>query len=144
MTFPLAQRELVLAAIALLAAVAALALAAMRDDASGPRPPASVPAPGGGWYTALAASRGQGFANARTACGHRVGPRSMGVAHPVLPCDTKLFVAYGDKEVLTQVLAVGPAVPGRDFELTRALARELGLQGIQQIRWRYAQAEAPR
>ena len=138
MTFPLAQRELVLAAIALLAAVGAVAVASVRDDTSGPRLPASVPAPGGGWYTALAASRGQGFAKARTACGHRVGPRSIGVAHPVLPCDTKLFIAYGGKEVLTQVLGVGPTVPGREFELTRALARELGLQGTQQIRWRYA------
>ena len=138
MTFSLAQRELVLAAIALLAAVAALAVAATHEDTSGPPLPASVPAPGGGWYTALAASRGQGFGKARTACGHRVGRRSMGVAHPVLPCDTKIYISYGGKEVLTQVLAVGPAAGGREFELTRALARALGLHGTQQIRWRYA------
>ena len=62
----------------------------------------------------------------------------MGVAHPVLPCDTKLWLSYDGKDVLTQVLAVGPTSAGREFELTRALARALGLRGTQQIRWRYA------
>jgi hypothetical protein len=62
----------------------------------------------------------------------------MGVAHPVLPCDTKLYIAYGERQVLTQVLGPGPRVPGHEFELTRALARRLGLSGTQPVRWRYA------
>ena len=140
MTARLAQRELALAAVALLAGVGALALDAVRREAPGPRLPAQVPAPGGGWYTGLASSRGESFAERRTACGHVVGPRSLGVAHPVLPCDTKLFIAFDGKEVLTQVIGAGPKGPGRDFELTRALARRLGLRGVQPIRWRYASA----
>jgi rare lipoprotein A (peptidoglycan hydrolase) len=62
----------------------------------------------------------------------------LGVAHPVLPCGVKLFVAYRDKVFLTQVVDRGPAVPGRDFDVTRPLAARLGLKGTQQIRWRYA------
>jgi rare lipoprotein A (peptidoglycan hydrolase) len=50
----------------------------------------------------------------------------------------KLFIAYKDQVVLTQVVDRGPSVPGREFDVTRALARKLGLQGTQQIRWRYA------
>jgi hypothetical protein len=42
--------------------------------------------------------------------------------------------------VLTQVIDHGPFVPGREFELTDALAKELGLVGVQSIRWSYAQS----
>ena len=138
MSARLLQRELVLAAVALLAGVGAIALSAATDKASGRRLPEQVPAPGGGWYEALAASHGRTFAAGRTACGHVVGRRTRGVAHPVLPCDTKLFLSYGGKEVLTQAIGVGPSAPGRDFELTPALARALGLRGTHPIRWRYA------
>ena len=138
MTARLAQRQLALAAVALLAAVAAIAVAAAREGTAEQSLPAQIPAPGGGWYTGLAASNGGSFSKRRTACGHVVGPTTLGVAHPVLPCDTKLFIAYGDKEVLTQVLAPGPTTPGCDFELTRALAKRLSLRGTDQIRWRYA------
>ena len=64
--------------------------------------------------------------------------RSVGIAHPVLPCDVKLFIAYGDRTVLTQVIDRGPYVPGRAFELTPELAQLLGLHGTAPIRWRYA------
>jgi Lytic transglycolase len=135
----LVQRELTLASIALLAAVSALAIAGLRDTgASGAGLPEAVPAPGGGWYTALAgvgrATRGE----RRTACGHTLGPASLGVAHPVLPCDVKIFISYNGREVLTQVIDRGPYVPGRAFDLTKALADLLGLRGTQPIRWRYA------
>jgi rare lipoprotein A (peptidoglycan hydrolase) len=40
--------------------------------------------------------------------------------------------------VLVQVIDRGPYVPGRQFDLTDALARRLGLRGVQQIHWSYA------
>ena len=63
-----------------------------------------------------------------------------GVAHPVLPCGARIYVSYHGKHVLTQVIDRGPYVPGRQFDLTDALARRLGLQGVQQIHWSYARA----
>jgi hypothetical protein len=137
----LAQREVALAGTALLAAITALAVAA--SDLTGgetKRLPQPVPAPGGGWYNALAAAEGESFGGRRTACGHRLTLRSIGVAHPVLPCGTKLFFSYGDRIVLTQVIDRGPFVPGREFDLTRELARRLGLRGTQPIQWRFARA----
>lgn len=135
----LAQREVGLAGIALLAAITAVALASARLGGSEDRRlPEPVPAPGGGWYKALAAAEGESFSGRRTACGHVLEPSSIGVAHPVLPCGAKIFISYKDRKVLTQVIDRGPFVPGRDFDLTRRLARELGLRGTQPIAWRFA------
>ena len=41
-------------------------------------------------------------------------------------------------EVLTDVVDRGPNVPGRDFDITKALADRLGLHGTQTIKWRFA------
>ena len=102
------------------------------------RLPRSVPAADGGWYQALAVARDTRGGRRQTACGHIVEPATMGVAHPVLPCGAKIFVAYGDVAALTQVVDRGPSRPGRTFELTAALAMELGLEGVQPVRWRFA------
>jgi hypothetical protein len=135
----LAQRLAVLAGIALLAAIIALALS--HEDAPGAQYlPASIPAPGGGWFSTLASSHGPSFGRVHRdkACGHVVGPSSLGVAHPVLPCETKLYLSYGDRRALTQVIARGVGAAGREFEVSPALARALGLSGTQLIKWRYA------
>lgn len=137
----LARRGAWLAAIALLGGVLAFAAgswASGDDDPATTREVQQVPVPGSDWYRALAAPYPASSRRERTACGHRLGPQTLGVAHPVLPCGVKLFISYRDKLVLTQVVDRGPAVPGRDFDLTRPLARRLGLSGTQQIRWRYA------
>lgn len=134
------QRELALTGIALLAAVGSLALASRSGSES--RDP-SLPEPvtvAGGWYQALAGPSSRNATRKRTACGQRVGPGSLGVGNPVLPCRAKIFIAYGDKEVLTQVLDRGPEVPGREFDLTPALADRLGIHGVQRIRWTFARA----
>jgi rare lipoprotein A (peptidoglycan hydrolase) len=135
-----AQRQLVLAGIALLGIVAALAVA----SAAGQSEPgaqdelASVPAPGGGWYRALAAPYRLSPKEKRTACGQRSTAKTLGVAHPVLPCGAKVVLRYEDVQVLTQVIDRGTGVPGREFDLTAALARRMGLEGVQPIRWRFA------
>lgn len=133
MTPRLAQREIALAGIALLAAVISLALAGGRSH-EGRR----LPRPAGSWYTALAGVRGPASFGKRTACGERMTSTTVGVAHPVLPCGAKIYVVYGDKHVLTQVVDRGPYVPGRQFDVTDALAGRLGLRGVQEIRWAYA------
>lgn len=136
----LARRGLALAAVALLGGVLAFAADSWGGEDTGSTQPEArpVPVPGSGWYRALAAPYPASTARARTSCGQRLGPETLGVAHPVLPCGVKLYISYGDKLVLTQVVDRGPGAPGRDFDLTQALATKLGLEGTQQIRWRYA------
>lgn len=135
----LARRGLALAAVAILGGVLAFAAGSWGEEGGTTEPSARpVPVPGSGWYRALAAPYPVSTSRERTSCGQRLGPQTLGVAHPVLPCGVKLYIAYGDKLVLTQVVDRGPGAPGRDFDITRALASRLGLVGTQQIRWRYA------
>ena len=139
MNAALAQRQIALAGLALLAGIVALALTS-HQQTSTPALPDSIPAPGGGWFQASATSHGATFAQSHLddACGHKVGPDSLGVANPDLPCDSKIYIQYGDKLALTQVIARVPASSAADFELTPILASELGLEGNQLIGWRYA------
>jgi hypothetical protein len=133
------QRVLILAAVALVAGIGALALAGgVRDDAARVGEPQSIPAGNGGWYTALAGSRGAPGDAERTTCRLRLTTRSLGVTHPVLPCGAKIVVSYHDVELLTEVIDTKLKRPGRQFELTEALAQRLGIEGTQQIRWRFA------
>jgi hypothetical protein len=134
----------ILAAVALLAVVVGAAVAAVADESSRAGTPASVPVPGGGWYEALAAPYHAERAGGRTSCGHPARRSLLGVAHPVLPCGAKLFVSYGETEVLTQVVDRGVGVPGREFDVTAALAERLGLRGIRRIHWRFAEPAAPK
>jgi rare lipoprotein A (peptidoglycan hydrolase) len=93
---------------------------------------------GGPWYTALAAPYAPSTGTKTSACGVKIGPATLGVAHPRLPCGVKIVVAYGGREVPTRVIDRGATVPGHDFDVTRALARRLGLEGTQTIHWRFA------
>jgi hypothetical protein len=56
----------------------------------------------------------------------------------VLPCGAKIYLAYGGTELLTEVIDNRMRRQGRQFELTEALAQRLGIDGTQQIRWRFA------
>ena len=132
MSVGVAQRFAALAAVVLLGAVVAYAVISRRHHETRTLPPAV------GSYSALAASSGVVAYGKRTACGQIIGPRTEGVAHPVLPCGVKIYLTYDGRRVLTQVIDRGPSVPGRQFELTEALARRLGLVGVQRIVWSYA------
>jgi rare lipoprotein A (peptidoglycan hydrolase) len=135
--FPLAQREIALAAVALLAVVAAVAVARLaRDESAGSSQPSAVAAE---WTRALAAPYSFPPGVKRTACGQPAGKRTLGLAHPVLPCGAKIMVRFEGREVLTQVVDRGPGKPGREFDVTRALARLMGLSGLEPIEWRFAQ-----
>ncbi len=139
MSAAVAQRLLGLAAVALLGGVIALAVIERRADDAGATPTATGSvAAGGGWYSGLAASRGQAGDAERTSCGLILTGNSYGVSHPVLPCGAKLLIRFGGQTVLTEVIDNELKSAGRQFELTERLAREIGLDGTQEIDWRFA------
>jgi hypothetical protein len=119
-----AQRQVALAGVALLAAVVALALTA-RDKSQAvtglPQPVAVA----GGWYTALAGVERPRY-GARKRCGYVLRPSTEGITYK------------GGPHVLTRVVDRRPVVPGRKFDLTPKLAEELGVDGVQRIRWVFA------
>lgn len=139
MSVALAQRALLLAGATLLAVMVALAIAEQRGGAgSASDLPASVPAPGGGWYQALAGLESPRAYGRPTACGHVLERETLGVSHPVLVCGAKIYIGYRQTVMLTQVVARGPGSAAVQFGLTEALARELGIRGRATIRWRFA------
>jgi rare lipoprotein A (peptidoglycan hydrolase) len=118
----------VLAAIALIAVAVVLVVLHARHG------PSST---GGPWYSALAAPYAPADGET-TSCGKVFGPNTIGVAHPVLPCGAKLELEFGGKHVVVRVIDRHPTVPGHTFDLTPALAKELGIVGTQTIQWRFA------
>ena len=130
----LAVREIALAGLALLAAVASLAITEQTREGTGTSPQPE------GSYLALAGSSGPAAFGRRTACGGVIHPDTEGVSHPTLPCGARIFLSYDGTRVLTQVVDRGPYVPGRQFDLTDALARRVGLRGVKLIHWSYARA----
>jgi rare lipoprotein A len=134
MTPRLAQREVALAGLALLAVAVSMAVTAQTRTSS-----SNTPQPEGS-YLALAGSSGPSAFGRRTACGGVIRPETVGVSHPTLPCGARVFITYNGQTVLAQVVDRGPYVPGRKFDLTDALARRLGLRGVQEIHWAYARS----
>ena len=60
------------------------------------------------------------------------------MTEPVLPCGAKILIRFGDRTYLTEVIDNRLKEGGRQFELTEALAQEVGLDGTQKIQWRFA------
>jgi rare lipoprotein A (peptidoglycan hydrolase) len=125
-------RAAALAGVAVVGIAVALAFTTRHHHAN------ALPPAAGQWYTALAAPYTPSTSAKKGACGVAIGPSTTGVAHPVLPCGVKLYIKFGSKEVLTQVVDRGHTVPGREFDITQATAKLLGLQGTQTIEWRFA------
>jgi rare lipoprotein A len=63
------------------------------------------------WY-------GPGFYGNRTACGERLEPGTLGVAHKTLPCGTKVALYYHGHAVTVPVIDRGPYAAGREYDLT--------------------------
>jgi hypothetical protein len=139
MTSALVQREVALAGVALLAAIGALAIASPSRSSSHLRGlPQPVSPTGGSWYRTRAGAGESAFGRT-TSCGITLKRGTVGVAHPELRCGTKLYFAYGHgPHVLTEVIDHRPVVFDRGFDLTPALARALGVQGVKWVRWVYA------
>jgi hypothetical protein len=125
------RRLLVLAALALLVGVSVLAVSGWRHDRS--NPPHAV-----GDFVALVGSAGPTAFGRHTACGGVIASETLGIAHPTLPCGARIYITYHGLRVLTAVVDRGPYESGRQFDVTDALARRLGLQGIQSVHWSYA------
>ncbi len=136
-----AQRVGVLAAVALVALIVALELAhRLNPSSSAPTTTVqAIPSPGASWNDVRAGILSPSKNGEKTACGVTIGVTTFGVAHPSLPCGTRIFVAYGHIQALTQVIARGPYVPGRGLDLTPALAVKLGIRSAADVRWRFAQ-----
>jgi hypothetical protein len=124
-------RALALGILAVLAVVAAVVYMVWPRHHTG----AST---GGPWYTALAAPSAPSSGTRTSACGVKIGPATVGVGHPRLPCGVRIVVEFHGVDVSTRVIDRGAVVPGHDFDLTQALARELDLHGTQTIHWRFA------
>ncbi len=135
----IAQRLAMLAAVALLAAVAAMAIVAQRGTDESAAALTSAPAPAG-WNIAFAGSRGATGDAQRTTCGQVLAPQSLGVTHPVLPCGAKIILRSGSRQVLTEVIDNTLVEPGRQLEVTEALAKKLGIDGTVELQWRFATA----
>ena len=132
----IALRSAGLAAVTLIALVLALALTHVLGGTSSSAKK-KLPLPAGNWYHMLAAPYPPAKA-AMGACGIVINATAKGVASPVLPCGGKLYIEYNGILVLTQVIDRGPDVPGRYFDITRALAKQLQLMGTKTIAWRFA------
>lgn len=74
----------------------------------------------------------------RTACGGRHNPEAMTAAHRTLPCGAKVKVtnlANGRSAVVT-IVDRGPFTRGRIIDVSRGVAREIGLihRGVGRVR----------
>jgi rare lipoprotein A (peptidoglycan hydrolase) len=74
------------------------------------------------WY-------GPGLYGGGLACGGRLTPSTIGVAHKTLPCGTKVTFHSGGHTVTARVVDRGPYVSGRDWDLTAGLKRKLHFGG---------------
>ena len=77
-------------------------------------------------------------AGGTTTCGAELTRELRGIVHPVLPCGARIVVAFGGREAETEVIDQGPVGAGEEFSLTAPLAAELGVDGLQTVRWRFS------
>jgi hypothetical protein len=71
------------------------------------------------WY-------GPGFYGKRTACGARLQPTTLGVAHKRLPCGTRVTFYHAGHFLTLPVIDRGPFRKGVEWDLTAAAAKRLG------------------
>ena len=134
MSAPAGARPLALAAVALVAALAALATE-RRVDPPATRPAVLLPLDGA-WEQAGGAPLA---GTARIGgCGFAIGPETLAVAHPTLPCGLRIVVEVGAATASVQVAGRAPLEPGTSFGLSPALARELGVSAPRVLRWALA------
>ena len=92
----------------------------------------------GEWKRAVASWYGPGLYGNRTADGTLYGPETWCVAHRSLHLGTIVEIRYRGKTVRVPVKDRGPYVAGREFDLSAAVAKELGFSGVHAIEWRLA------
>lgn len=78
---------------------------------------------------ALASWYGPGLYGGHLACGGRLSPGTLGVAHKSLPCGTKVTLRHRGRSVRVSVVDRGPYVGAREFDLTSATRQRIGFSG---------------
>lgn len=134
----LVQRQLALAGVALVSALGTLVFSRGGNGETTGGTNAAVPVSAGRWYAARVGVYGHGFFGRTTPCGVELARDTRGISHTVLPCGAKIVVAHAGREVPTQVVDRGAYAPGHEFELTTALASDLGVEAPTTVRWRFA------
>jgi rare lipoprotein A (peptidoglycan hydrolase) len=66
----------------------------------------------------------------RTACGTMLTKSTIGVANKTLPCGIRVAIYYHGQTLTVPVIDHGPYIAGRDWDLTAATARVLGVDGV--------------
>jgi rare lipoprotein A (peptidoglycan hydrolase) len=74
---------------------------------------------------AVASWYGPGLYGNHLACGGRLSPGTLGVAHKSLPCGSRVTLRYRGHTVRVPVVDRGPYVGGREFDLTYATKSRL-------------------
>ncbi len=69
---------------------------------------------------------GPGLYGNGTACGGRLTPSKLGVAHKRLPCGSKVTFRHRGNTVTVPVIDRGPFAGNREYDLTAATKRKLG------------------
>lgn len=80
----------------------------------------------------LATWYGPGLYGNGTACGQRLVPGMLGVAHRTLPCGTKVGLMYNGRTITVRVIDRGP-YSAAEWDLTEATARRLGFSGVDEV-----------
>lgn len=75
------------------------------------------------WY-------GPGLYGNPLACGGKLRRSTIGVAHKTIPCGSLVSLTYKGRTIVVPVIDRGPFVSGRTWDLTRAAARELGMDNM--------------
>jgi len=91
-----------------------------------------------GWKTAGASWYGPGLYGRRTACGQRLRPNTLGVAHKNLPCGTAVKFRHRGRVLVTRVIDRGPYINGRAWDLTEAASERLDFESVGVGKVRYA------
>lgn len=87
----------------------------------------SMSKPTASWY-------GPGFYGNETACGETLSQQTVGVAHRMLPCGTKVVLFANGNWATAQVIDRGPFAKGVSWDLTGALAEQLEVTYTERVR----------
>jgi rare lipoprotein A len=81
------------------------------------------------YLAAVATWYGPGLYGRVTACGVRLTPTTLGVAHRTLPCGTEVSLLYHGRAITVPVIDRGPYSYGVQWDLTAATADVLATPG---------------
>lgn len=104
-------------------------LSAVADSSLGP----SLPQVVSGLRLRRSTASWYGLYGGPLACGGRLGRNQLGVAHKTLPCGRMVTIHYRGRTATVPVIDRGPFIPGREWDLSGALAKRLGFDGVDTV-----------